>query len=50
MTKKLQDIEEKIIKIALEIAKNGYGCLFVIGNKIEYDNLIKKKQHKTKYF
>jgi len=32
-----------IIKIALEIAKSGEGALFVIGEKIDYERLIKKK-------
>ena len=40
---KLQKIEQVIIKIALEIAKSGEGALFVIGEKIDYEKLIKKK-------
>lgn len=40
---RIQEIEEKIIKIAIEIAKSGEGALFVIGEKVNYERLIKKK-------
>lgn len=50
MARKIQDIEEKIIKISLEIAKNGEGCLFVIGDNISYDDLIKKNAIKLNIF
>jgi DNA integrity scanning protein DisA with diadenylate cyclase activity len=50
MVKKIQDIEEKVIKISLEIAKDGEGCLFLIGEKVSYDNLIKKKSIKLNIF
>jgi hypothetical protein len=42
---KIQEIEQKIIKIAIEIAKSGEGALFIIilGEKIEYEKLIKPK-------
>jgi hypothetical protein len=42
---KTQEIEQKIIKIAIEIAKSGEGSLFVInlGEKIKYEKLVKPK-------
>lgn len=40
---KIQEIEEKIIKIAIEIAKSGEGALFVVGENIEYEKLIPHK-------
>jgi DNA integrity scanning protein DisA with diadenylate cyclase activity len=48
--KKIQEIEELIIKIALEIAKSGEGCLFVIGEDVKYESLIKKKFTKLNIF
>jgi len=47
---KIQDIEEKIIKIAIEIAKTGGGALFVIGEKVNYEKLIDKKFAKLNVF
>jgi DNA integrity scanning protein DisA with diadenylate cyclase activity len=38
-----KDIEEKIIKIAIEITRNGDGALFVIGNNIKHERLFKQK-------
>jgi len=38
-----KDIEEKIIKIAIEIARQGDGALFVIGNNIRHQRLFKQK-------
>jgi DNA integrity scanning protein DisA with diadenylate cyclase activity len=49
MTKK-PDVEEIIIKIAIEIAKAGEGALFVIGENVKYDRLIKQKFQKLKVF
>lgn len=42
---KIQEIEQKIIKIAIEIAKSGEGALFVmnLGGKINYEKLVKPK-------
>jgi len=40
---KIKEIEEKLIKIAIEMAQSGEGALFVIGENIDYENLIKKK-------
>jgi len=39
---KFKLIEEKIIKIAIEIAQSGEGALFVIGQDIKYEKLIEK--------
>lgn len=50
MENKIKKIEEKIIKIAIEIAKSGEGALFVIGEKIEYERLIKKRFTKLNVF
>lgn len=42
---KIQEIEQKIIKIAIEVAKTGDGSLFVINlsGKINYEKLVKPK-------
>lgn len=40
---KIQEIEEKIIKISIELAQAGDGALFIIGEGIKYDKLIEKK-------
>ncbi|MEK6918123.1 MAG: DNA integrity scanning protein DisA nucleotide-binding domain protein [Nanoarchaeota archaeon] len=50
MTKTLKDIEEKILKIAIEIAKSGEGCLFVLGENAKYEKLIKQKFTKLNIF
>ncbi|MEK6936203.1 MAG: diadenylate cyclase [Nanoarchaeota archaeon] len=39
-TKQSKNIEQIIIKIALEICQKGEGALFVIGNNIDYEKLI----------
>ena len=39
----MKKIEEKILKVAIEIAKQGEGALFVIGDKVEYERLLKQK-------
>ena len=39
----LKQIEEKILKISIEIAREGNGALFVIGNEVKYDRLIKQR-------
>ena len=36
-------IEEKVIKIAIEVCKKGEGALFVIGDNIKYDRLLKQE-------
>ena len=36
-------IEEKILKIAIEIVREGDGALFVIGNSLKYKRLMKQK-------
>ena len=44
MTKNsLKQIEEKILKISIEIAREGNGALFVIGKDVQYERLIKQK-------
>ncbi|MEK6912949.1 MAG: diadenylate cyclase [Nanoarchaeota archaeon] len=39
----LKQIEEKILKISIEIAREGNGALFVIGNKVKYERLMEQK-------
>ncbi len=39
----LKKIEEKILSIAVHLAKEGEGALFVIGDKVDYSILIKQK-------
>lgn len=39
----LKKIEEKILKIAIEIVKAGNGALFVIGDKVKYKRMMKQK-------
>lgn len=46
----LKRIEEKILKIAIELAKEGHGALFVIGENIKYERLIKQKFKKINIF
>ncbi|MFH1500416.1 MAG: DNA integrity scanning protein DisA nucleotide-binding domain protein [archaeon] len=45
MTKKItiKNVEEKILKVAIELAKKGEGALFVIGNKVGYEKLLKQR-------
>jgi len=50
MTRKLKKIEEKILEIAIGLAKKGEGALFVIGDKVKYDSLIKQKMQKFNVF
>ena len=38
-----QEVEQKILKIAIEIAKSGEGALFVIGDEVHYEKRIKHK-------
>ncbi len=44
------EIEKCVIRVALEIAKTGEGALFVIGDKVHYDRLIKKRFSKLNIF
>ena len=39
----LKEIEEKVLKISIELAREGNGALFVIGNNVNYEKLIKQK-------
>jgi len=41
--KKMKEIEEKILKLAIHLARDGEGALFVIGENVEYSLLIKQK-------
>ncbi len=43
MNQTAKKIEEKILKVAIEIAKQGEGALFVIGENVEYERLLKQK-------
>lgn len=47
---KMKDIEEKILKVAIEIAREGSGALFVIGEDISYEKLMKHKFGKLNVF
>jgi len=38
-----EEIEQIILRVAIEIAKTGEGALFVIGDDIDYERLIRKK-------
>jgi DNA integrity scanning protein DisA with diadenylate cyclase activity len=46
----MKDIEEKLIKIGIEIAREGGGALFVIGEKIDYEKLMKHSFGKLNVF
>lgn len=46
----MKKIEEKVLKVAIEIAKHGEGALFVIGDKVEYERLLKQKFHEFSVF
>lgn len=41
--KKIKKIEENILEVALKIAKDGEGALFVIADKLKYKRLMKQK-------
>lgn len=41
--KTLKKIEEKILKIAIEIVREGDGAIFVIGDKVKYKRLMRQK-------
>jgi len=43
MEKTIEEIEQIILKIAIEIAKSGDGALFVIGDNINYERLMNHK-------
>ena len=40
---KIKEIEEKILKLAVHIARDGEGALFVIGENVEYSLLVKQR-------
>lgn len=46
----IKEIEEKILGVAIEIAKRGEGALFVIGNNVKYEKLMKQKIQKFNIF
>jgi len=50
MTKKSKRIEEQLLEVAIELARKGEGALFVIGEKINYEKLIKQRLHKFSVF
>ncbi len=37
----LRKVEEKLIEVAIELSRKGEGALFVIGDKVNYEKLIK---------
>lgn len=39
----IKEIEEKILKLAVHIARDGEGALFVIGENVEYSLLVKQR-------
>lgn len=39
----IKKIQTKLLEVAIELAKKGEGALFVIGEKVSYDLLIKQK-------
>jgi DNA integrity scanning protein DisA with diadenylate cyclase activity len=41
--KLVKKIQEKILKVAIEIVREGNGALFVIGNNLEYRRLMRQK-------
>ena len=41
--KKIKRIQEKIIKIAIEIVREGNGALFIIGENVKYRRLLNQK-------
>lgn len=43
MDKKQKQIEEKIIKVAIEVTKKGEGALFIIGENVNYSRLLNQK-------
>src|SRR3989344_4306167 len=47
---KIKKIEEKILKIAIEIARAGEWAMFVIGKKPQYSRLLKQKFNKFSVF
>ena len=47
---KIQEIEEKIIKISIEIAQSGEGALFVLGENVKYKRLINKSFEELSIF
>lgn len=38
-----KEIEEKILKISIEIAREGNGALFILGDNVKYEKLIKQR-------
>ncbi len=40
---KIKEIEEKVLKVAIEIVKEGNGALFVIGENVSYEKLFEQK-------
>jgi hypothetical protein len=46
----LKNIEEKILNIAVYLARKGEGALFIIGEKIDYTLLVKQRVEKFNLF
>lgn len=41
--KKIKKVEEKILKVAIEVVRDGNGALFIIGDKVNYEKLFNQK-------
>ena len=50
MTKKIEKIEKIVLKIAIQIAKTGEGALLVIGDDVNYSNMMDKRFGKLSVF
>jgi DNA integrity scanning protein DisA with diadenylate cyclase activity len=49
-TKKIKKIQEKLLGLAVELARKGEGALFVIGEDVKYSHLINQKIPKFSIF
>ncbi len=47
---KQKKIEEIVLKVAIELARDGEGALFVIGKKVKYSRLLKQRFQKFSIF
>ena len=48
--KSKKQIEQKILEVAIELARKGEGALFIIGDNVKYASLIKQKIRKFSVF
>ncbi len=49
-TVSIKDIEEKVLKVAIEVVRKGEGALFCIGGIVDYDRLLKQKLDRFSVF